>query len=179
MPTKTMKALRQLAVAALGVAALAAPVRSDGHMNMTECAPSWVDIVQGMFGSMAIPAVFNASLAFEPYASLGNDTATFDGATWFVPTDDAVAKFAQGAGLTIEDLLGPALNTSAGVVWTHGCSPGTEPDGESCDKMLMDDMVMACNSTASIVDGPYKNCDGPTFYSIDSVLSTGPLCPTS
>ena len=65
------------------------------------------------------------------------------------------------------------------MVWTHGCSPGTEPDGESCDKTLMDDMVMTCNSTASILDGPYKNCDGPTFYSIDSVLSTGPLCPTS
>ena len=42
---------------------------------------------------------------------------------------------------------------------------------------LRDKVFGPCNSTAAVVDGPFKMCGGPTFYSIDAVLSTGPLCP--
>ena len=42
---------------------------------------------------------------------------------------------------------------------------------------LRDKVYGPCNSTAAVVDGPFKMCGGPTFYSIDAVLSTGPLCP--
>ena len=161
------------------------------------CSEGWVPIVQGKFQSFAVPAVFNASLALDPYGALANDTATFDGATWFVPTDAAVQAFAAAQGLEVEDLLDePTLETAAAVVWSHSCQPGTRPgdarDGKwtpeatgcefTVDRFhvgndLRDKVFGPCNSTAAVVDGPFKMCGGPTFYSIDAVLSTGPLCP--
>ena len=159
------------------------PAAEEEADDLPACFDSWVPIVQGLYGSSLIPAVFNASLELGegPYGTnltdgeIANTTGSFENSTFFIPTDAAVMAFADANNLTVDDLLGDALPTAAAVVWTHGCSANETAEG-SCPIQMDGDEVSTCGSSAKIVDGPYQHCGAATLYSIDSVLTTGPLC---